>query len=474
MQQGYDKVFWTIVDSHVTTLVAGVVLMQYGSGPVRGFAVTLIIGLVASMFTSIVVTRAIMEYFTRHESRAAERLAMQFKTFDIIPHGTKFDFVGKRHIAVVLSLVVNLAVILWCIPAIHGLNFGVDFAGGTEMEIRFGKAVDAGAIRKAVEELGFKDASVQTYGAESEHTYLVRVGRIALMSPEDVQKVEAAVKAKFPVESMNFSAESGDKIDFQLQDPAHPGPAPGGGRGRGGEGPRGARGGRPHRRDPLLRGHHPGHPGQDRRAISPPGSPTRSPEVRRVEYVGPAVGRELRNQGFKAILYAMALIVVYVGLRFDFRFSPGVIIAIVHDAVVTLGYFAFSGREFNLTSIAVILTVVGYSVNDTVVVYDRIRENQGKYKGKSLGEIVNASINEVFGRTLLTSFATALSLVGLLVYGVGTIFDFSFAMLVGIVSGTYSTWFIAAPMTIWLEERAAKKKAAGAHPAAAEAARASK
>ena len=104
-----------------------------------------------------------------------------------------------------------------------------------------------------------------------------------------------------------------------------------------------------------------------------------------MEYVGPAVGRELRNQGFKAILYAMALIVVYVGLRFDFRFAPGVVIAIVHDAIVTLGYFAFTGREFNLTSVAVILTVVGYSVNDTVVVYDRIRENQGKLKGKRLG-----------------------------------------------------------------------------------------
>ena len=191
------------------------------------------------------------------------------------------------------------------------------------------------------------------------------------------------------------------------------------------------------------------------------------PDVRRVEYVGPAVGRELRTQGFKAILYAMALIVVYVGLRFDFRFSPGVIIALIHDAVITLGYFAFSGREFNLTSIAVILTVVGYSVNDTVVVYDRIRENQGKYRGRSLFEIVNISINDVLGRTFLTSFATALSLMGLLVLGVGTMFDFACAMLMGIISGTYSTWFIAAPMTIWLEERAAKKRATGAPAAAA-------
>jgi preprotein translocase subunit SecF len=343
------------------------------------------------------------------------------------------------------------------------------------MEVKFGKAVDPGAIRKAVEELGFKDASVQTYGAEAEHTYLVRVGRIALMSPEDVKAVEDAVQKAFPgqVESMNFSAESGDKIDFQFKTAPTKDQLQAAVQGAGVKV-------REVREEAGLTA------GTRSFAVITQGIQEKigtdlaarfsdaSPEVRRVEYVGPAVGRELRNQGFKAILYAMALIVVYVGLRFDFRFSPGVVIALLHDAIVTLGFFAFSGREFNLTSIAVILTVVGYSVNDTVVVYDRIRENQTKYKGRPLGEIVNASINEVFGRTLLTSFATALSLVGLLVFGVGTIFDFAFAMLVGIVSGTYSTWFIAAPMTIWLEERAAKKKAAGAHPAAAEAARASK
>ncbi len=124
---------------------------------------------------------------------------MQFKTFDIVPHGTKFDFVGKRHIAVVLSVVVNLAVILWA--GVHGLNFGVDFAGGTEMEVRFGKQVDPGAIRKAVEELGFKDASVQTYGPEAEHSYLIRVGRITLMTSDEVKRVVAAVEAKLPVAS---------------------------------------------------------------------------------------------------------------------------------------------------------------------------------------------------------------------------------------------------------------------------------
>ena len=190
--------------------------------------------------------------------------------------------------------------------------------------------------------------------------------------------------------------------------------------------------------------------------------------MRRVEYVGPAVGRELRNQGFKAVLYAMALIVVYIGLRFDFRFSPGVVIAIVHDAIVTLGYFAFTGREFNLTSIAVILTIVGYSVNDTVVVYDRIRENQAKYKGRSLAEIVNLSINETLGRTFLTSFATALSLVGLLVFGVGT----HLRLLRRPCSSASSRaptrpGSSPRPMTIWLEDRAAKRKARAATAAAA-------
>ncbi len=390
---------------------------------------------------------------------------MQFKTFDLLPHGTTFDFVGKRRIAVVLSLIVNLTVILWSLPAIHGLNFGVDFAGGTEMEVKFASAVDPGAIRRSLDDQGFRDASVQTYGPDAENTFLIRVGRIALMGAEDVKRVEDAVRAKFAVKTVAFNPEIGDKLDFQFEKPVAPAELQAAVEAAGVKV-------REVREEAGLTA------GTRSFAVITQGIREKvelelaarfaeaRPEVRRVEYVGPAVGRELRNQGFKAVLYAIALIVVYVGLRFDFRFSPGVIIAIIHDAIVTLGYFAFSGREFNLTSIAVILTVVGYSVNDTVVVYDRIRENKTKYAGRSLADLVNLAINETLGRTFLTSFATALSLVGLLIFGVGTIFDFAFAMLVGIISGTYSTWFIAAPMTIWFEERAAKRKA-GPGPAAA-------
>jgi preprotein translocase subunit SecF len=391
---------------------------------------------------------------------------MRFKSFDIVPHGTKIDFVGKRRIAVVLSLIVNAAILLWCVPAIHGLNFGVDFAGGTEMEVKFAQPVDPGAIRNGIEDLGFKGASVQTYGAEDEHTFLIRVERIALMSDADVKRVVDAVQARFPVESWSFNPEIGDKIDFQFKQPPAPQELQAAVEGAG-------IGVREVRAEQGLAA------GTRSFAVITQGIGEKierdlstrfaeaKPEVRRVEYVGPAVGRELRNQGVKAVLYAMALIVVYIGLRFDFRFSPGVVIAMLHDAIVTLGYFAFTGREFNLTSIAVILTIVGYSVNDTVVIYDRVRENQAKFKGRSLAEIVNLSINETLGRTFLTSFATALSLIGLLVYGVGTLFDFAAAMLVGIISGTYSTWYIAAPMTIWFEDLAAKRKARAATAAAA-------
>jgi preprotein translocase subunit SecF len=398
---------------------------------------------------------------------------MQFKTFDIIPHGTKFDFVGKRHIAVALSLAVNLAVIIWALPFVHGLNFGVDFAGGTELELKFTGKIDPGELRTAVEQMGLKDASVQTYGAEADNAYLIRVGRIVLMSEADVKRVVDAVNARFPVERYSFNAEVGDKIDFEFKTPPDVQELQrvvqsAGVNVREIRQQQGLAAGSQSYAvltqgiaDKISAGL-----ADKFAALSPKDQLGHPKPVQRVEYVGPAVGRELRNQGFKAVLYAMALIVVYIGLRFDFRFSPGVIIAIVHDAVVTLGYFAFSGREFNLTSIAVILTVVGYSVNDTVVVYDRIRENQGRYRGRSLSDMVNLSINEVLGRTFLTSFATALSLIGLLIYGVGTIFDFSMGMLVGIVSGTYSTWFIAAPMTIWLEERAAKRKGAGGQAAA--------
>jgi preprotein translocase subunit SecF len=183
-------------------------------------------------------------------------------------------------------------------------------------------------------------------------------------------------------------------------------------------------------------------------------------EVRRTDYVGPQVGKQLRNKGVMALLWAMLFILIYVAFRFDLKFGPGALLAMLHDVVMVAGYFLVTRREFNLTSIAVLLTIIGYSINDTIVIYDRIREEMVKYKGKPLPEIINIAVNDTLARTILTSGVTALSLIGLLVFGVGEIFDFAAAMLLGIIVGTYSSVYIASPLVIWLDERAHDKEAA--------------
>ena len=157
----------------------------------------------------------------------------------------------------------------------------------------------------------------------------------------------------------------------------------------------------------------------------------------------------------------MLFILIYVAFRFDLKFGPGALLAMLHDVVMVAGYFLITRREFNLTSIAVLLTILGYSINDTIVIYDRIREEMARYKGKPLPEIINIAVNDTLSRTILTSGVTALSLIGLLVYGVGEIFDFAAAMLIGIVVGTYSSVYIASPLVIWLDERQHENEAAG-------------
>jgi preprotein translocase subunit SecF len=382
---------------------------------------------------------------------------MEMKYFDLIKPGTTHDFVKYRRVAVVVSLIVNalvlIGVIVW-----PGLNYGVDFAGGTELQVHFKKTVEPGEIRDLVAHQGFGEPTVQEYGNKEDHQFLVRVERIALLTPEKAQQVQAAVSQALPgLQSFRFDPEVGDKLDFFFKKPVD---------------------------DAALRAvvEKQGTPVKEIRALvvregqeqeytvitqgtgDKIGAALREKygqdqvEVVRTDYVGPQVGKQLRIDGILAVVYAIGMILIYVGFRFDFRFSPGVVIALVHDAIITLGFFLVSRHEFNLTSVTVILTVVGYSVNDTIVIYDRIRENKKTHKGRALRDIINLSINEMLGRTILTSGATALSLVGLLIYGVGTIWDFAAAMLVGIISGTYSTWYIASPMTIWMEEHAEQRK----------------
>lgn len=383
---------------------------------------------------------------------------MEMKYFELIKPGTNHDFVKYRGIAVTISLILN-ALVLFGVLVWPKLNYGVDFAGGTELQIQFKKHVDAGELRDTVSKLGFGEPTVQEYGNKDENQFLVRVERIALLTPAKAQGIKADVQKALPsLVGFRFDPETGDKVDFTFKQ-AVPEDQLKAAVEKSGTSVKEIR--------PLL-----SREGQDHDySVLTQGTGDRigealrekygqdQVEVVRTDYVGPQVGKQLRIDGILAVLYAMGMILVYVGFRFDFRFSPGVVIALIHDAIITLGFFVVSRHEFNLTSVTVILTVVGYSVNDTIVVYDRIRENAIRHKGKPLRDLINLSINEMLGRTILTSGATALSLVGLLLYGVGTIWDFAAAMLVGIISGTYSTWYIASPMTIWIEEHMAQRKA---------------
>lgn len=383
---------------------------------------------------------------------------MEMKYFELIKPGTSHDFVRYRGIAVTISLILN-ALVLAGVFFWPKLNYGVDFAGGTELQVHFQKAVDPGDLRDLVSKQGFGEPTVQRYGNESENQFLIRVERIALLTPERAQAIKAAVQQALPgLASLRFDPEVGDKLDFSFDKPVDENAL------RAAVTNAGAavkevralvsREGAKAEYTVITQGTG-DKIGQALREKYGEGQV----EVARTDYVGPQVGKQLRIDGILAVLYAMGMILVYVGFRFDFRFSPGVVIALIHDAIITMGFFVVSRHEFNLTSVTVILTVVGYSVNDTIVIYDRIRENAIRHKGKPLRDLINLSINEMLGRTILTSGATALSLLGLLLYGVGTIWDFAAAMLVGIISGTYSTWYIASPMTIWLEEHLAQRKA---------------
>ncbi|TYO99561.1 protein translocase subunit secF [Geothermobacter ehrlichii] len=187
-------------------------------------------------------------------------------------------------------------------------------------------------------------------------------------------------------------------------------------------------------------------------------------DIRRVEMVGPQVGKDLRQKGMKAVLFAMIAILIYITLRFEFRFAVGAVLALVHDVLITLGAFSLFNKEIDLPIIAAFLAIIGYSLNDTIIVYDRIRENMGRYHKERFPIIVNRSINETLSRTILTSGTTLLVVLALFIFGGGVIHNFAFALLVGVVIGTYSSIFVASPLLIlWqdVKRRRAEVKAVG-------------
>ncbi|MEM1045732.1 MAG: protein translocase subunit SecF [Pseudomonadota bacterium] len=291
------------------------------------------------------------------------------RLFRFVPDNTSIKFMEDRKYSFPASAVLIVASIFMFF--VYGLNLGIDFRGGTLIEIETQGPADIGDIRSRLSGLGLGDVQVQEFGAPND--VLIRIERQD-GGEEAQQGVVTAVRGEF-----------GNSVQY-----------------------------------------------------------------RRVEVVGPRVSGELTQAGTIAVIAALIAVLAYIWFRFEWHFAVGAVIALVHDIVLTMGMFAIVQLEFNLASIAAILTIVGYSLNDTVVVYDRIRENLRRYKKKPLPEVLDLSINQTLSRTALTSITTLLALIALYIFGGAVIQSFTFAMIWGVIIGTYSSIFIAAPVLIVL------------------------
>lgn len=285
----------------------------------------------------------------------------------------KIDFMGRRREAMIFSAALILISIV--AVALRGLNFGLDFTGGTLIEVGYENAVELESVRGGLAEGGLPDATVQHFGTPRD--LLIRIA---------------------PEEGREAGAELSDRVFRSLSTAAD---------------------------------------GQV--------------ELRRVEFVGPQVGEELTEDGGLAMLYAILGILVYVGLRFEWRFAVGSVVALVHDVLITIGFFAIFQIPFDLPVLAAVLAVIGYSLNDTIVVFDRIRENFRKIRKGDTVSIINTSLNQTISRTLVTSFTTLLVLIALFVFGGGIIHGFAFALIIGVVIGTYSSIYVASTSLIVLK-----------------------
>jgi len=348
----------------------------------------------------------------------------------LIKPGININFLGKRKIAFTLSLVMILATIALLIRW-GGPNLGVDFSGGVLIQVKMDAKQTPSDIREALESIQLQDSIIQEFGGEKENEYLIRVRRTDIQLTGLSEEVKRVLIDRFGV----------------------------------------------------------------------------GVEIRRVEMVGPKVGADLRQKALLAIFYAILFIAIYISGRFELKwlmsiimalalfltvyiaqglgisvtwliliailvtlglcwflnlkYAMGAIVALIHDVFITVGAFALTDREISLAIIAALLTIVGYSLNDTIVVFDRIRENLSRFRRRSFEEVLNTSINETLSRTILTSTTTLIVVIALFVLGGGVIHDFAFALLVGIIVGTYSSIFIASPILLIWEGRTSGKKKRG-------------
>ncbi len=321
--------------------------------------------------------------------------------FEIVRPGTHIDFIGKRRLCAAISAGVILASLI-AIP-LRGVRLGIDFAGGNEVQVQFddGVAADEGRIRQVLSDVAHvDDASVVRYGTRSDNEFLIRFKG----EDDDVAGAEPETSG----EGDDAAVEGGDEAaadQIVLLEKAL--------------------------RDGV-------------------GALT----VQRVEFVGPRVGAELQTDGLLALFWASLAILGYVAFRFSSRFAPGAVVAVIHDLLVTAGIFVILGLEFDLRILAAMLAILGYSLNDTIIIYDRIRENLELRTKHDLAEVLNQSVNQTLARTVLTSASTLAALLSLFFLGGDVIRPFAFAMLIGVLVGTYSSIFIASPLLLLLEQHA--------------------
>jgi SecD/SecF fusion protein len=372
---GFSRALATIVDSNLTTLIAAVVLFFLGSGPVRGFAVTLAIGIITTLFTAFTVTRWLTaEWLRRWRPKEIPKGFIR-----LVPEVTRIPFMRVRLQVFFLSVMLCIGSVVLLFT--HGLNLGIDFTGGTLIEVRAksGEA-DVGDIRARLLKAGIEEVQVQGFGEGGDA--LIRIGVLPDAGEEAgnvvVQEAQASLASDY--------------------------------------------------------------------------------DIRRTELVGPTVSSELAWTAAMGTLAAMVGILIYVWMRFEWQFSIGSITATVNDIILTLGFMSITQLQFDLSSVAALLTIVGYSLNDTVVIYDRVRENLRRFKKMPLGQLLDLSDNEMLARTVMTSVTTFLALLSLFLLGGEVIRSFVAAMLFGVFIGTFSSIFIAAPVLIFFHLRPVTQK----------------
>ena len=356
---GFNRAFAAIFDSHITSLLASFILYQFGSGPIKGFAVTLAIGIVTSLFTAITATKTMLD------------LLLHFKLIKTLPmlhlfQNPKIDFISKRMWFFAFSVILTIGSIATIVLK-NNSAYGIDFTGGQVQEYKFERAVYSENLRKHIKEAGIEDVIIQQFEKTPEI--------IMLRSNEDTfNKITEVFKTKM--------------ADNKF-------------------------------------------------------------EVMRIEKVGPVVGHNLRIKALAAIVLSLVGILIYIAFRFrHFDFAIAGVIALLHDVIMAAGITVMLGRQIDLLVVTALLTIAGYSISDTIVTYDRVRENMANPKNKNLSEIINLSINQTLGRTILTAGVTLLTVISLFLFGGSVLNTFALCLLIGFSCGAYSTIFIASPLVL--------------------------